>query len=135
MVDQAHDSIVAKATVAVPSDDGPMEAVSTIGSLPSWTRSERKLGPSQPVNSDSTLNSRALEAKTETDNSGTPRNNGGMCSYTFVSKAVIEPDSCVVCGRQIKFDKLSLTCRLSFGLSRRLGYVIFPAFLPCWEQE
>lgn len=46
------------------------------------------LGPLQPVNSDSALNSRPLEPRTETDNSGTPHNNGGMRLHDFVSKTV-----------------------------------------------
>lgn len=46
------------------------------------------LGTLQPWNSDSTLSSRQLEPKTETDNSGTPQNNGGMRLHDFVSKTV-----------------------------------------------
>lgn len=41
---QANESIVAKTTVTVPSDGGPIEAVSTIETLPSWTRSRGKSG-------------------------------------------------------------------------------------------
>ncbi|KAM7338749.1 hypothetical protein ACRRTK_002233 [Alexandromys fortis] len=37
-VDQANESIVAKTTVTVPSDGGPIQAVFTIETLPSWTR-------------------------------------------------------------------------------------------------
>ncbi|XP_005354087.1 rac GTPase-activating protein 1 [Microtus ochrogaster] len=85
-VDQANESIVAKTTVTVPSDGGPIEAVSTIETLPSWTRSRGKSGPLQPVNSDSALNSRPLEPRTETDNSGTPQNTGGTRLHDFVSK-------------------------------------------------
>nr|XP_045009429.1 rac GTPase-activating protein 1 isoform X4 [Jaculus jaculus] len=109
--DQGNESIVAKTTVTVPNDGGPIEAVSTIETLPSWTRSRRKSGPLQPVNSESTLNSRPQEPRTETDNSGTPQNNGGMRLHDFVSKTVIKPESCVPCGKRIKFGKLSLKCR------------------------
>ncbi|KAL1767387.1 rac GTPase-activating protein 1 [Sigmodon hispidus] len=110
-VDQANESIVAKTTVTVPSDGGPIEAVSTIETLPSWNRSRGKSGPLQPVNSDSALNSRPLEPRTETDNLGTPHNNGGTRLHDFVSKTVIKPESCVPCGKRIKFGKLSLKCR------------------------
>nr|BAE38561.1 unnamed protein product [Mus musculus] len=110
-VDQANESIVAKTTVTVPSDGGPIEAVSTIETLPSWTRSRGKSGPLQPVNSDSALNSRPLEPRTDTDNLGTPQNTGGMRLHDFVSKTVIKPESCVPCGKRIKFGKLSLKCR------------------------
>ncbi|KAK2118139.1 Rac GTPase-activating protein 1 [Saguinus oedipus] len=109
--DQGNESIVAKTTVTVPNDGGPIEAVSTIETVPCWTRSQRKTGTLQPWNSDSTLNSRQLEPRTETDNVGTPRNNGGMRLHDFVSKTVIKPESCVPCGKQIKFGKLSLKCR------------------------
>ncbi|XP_021073009.1 rac GTPase-activating protein 1 isoform X1 [Mus pahari] len=110
-VDQANESIVAKTTVTVPSDGGPIEAVSTIETLPSWPRSRGKSGPLQAVNSDSALNSRPLEPRTDTDNLGTPQNTGGMRLHDFVSKTVIKPESCVPCGKRIKFGKLSLKCR------------------------
>ncbi|XP_064233126.1 rac GTPase-activating protein 1 isoform X2 [Aotus nancymaae] len=84
--DQGNESIVAKTTVTVPNDGGPIEAVSTIETVPYWTRNQRKTGTLQPWNSDSTLNSRQLEPKTETDNVGTPQNNGGMRLHDFVSK-------------------------------------------------
>lgn len=42
---QGNDSIVAKTTVTVPNDGGPIEAVSTIETVPYWTRSRRKTGP------------------------------------------------------------------------------------------
>ncbi|EPY86224.1 rac GTPase-activating protein 1 [Camelus ferus] len=69
-VDQGNESIVAKTTVTVPNDGGPIEAVSTIETVPYWTRSRRKTGP-----------------------------------------GVIKPESCVPCGKRIKFGKLSLKCR------------------------
>ncbi|KAL4701607.1 hypothetical protein H8959_015611 [Pygathrix nigripes] len=85
-VDQGNESIVAKTTVTVPNDGGPIEAVSTIETVPYWTRSRRKTGTLQPWNSDSTLNSRQLEPRTETDSVGTPQSNGGMRLHDFVSK-------------------------------------------------
>ncbi|PNI33333.1 RACGAP1 isoform 27, partial [Pan troglodytes] len=83
---QGNESIVAKTTVTVPNDGGPIEAVSTIETVPYWTRSRRKTGTLQPWNSDSTLNSRQLEPRTETDSVGTPQSNGGMRLHDFVSK-------------------------------------------------
>lgn len=41
---QGNESIVAKTTVTVPSDGGPIEATSTIETVPYWTRSRRKTG-------------------------------------------------------------------------------------------
>ncbi|XP_012874147.1 PREDICTED: rac GTPase-activating protein 1 [Dipodomys ordii] len=110
-VDQGNESIVAKTTVTVPNDGGPIEAVSTIETVPYWTRSRRKTGTLQTWNSDSTLSSRPLEPRTETDSLGTPQTNGGMRLHDFVSKTVIKPESCVPCGKRIKFGKLSLKCR------------------------
>ncbi|KAF3826257.1 hypothetical protein GH733_006371, partial [Mirounga leonina] len=110
-VDQGNESIVAKTTVTVPNDGGPIEAVSTIETVPYWTRSRRKTGTLQPWNSDSTLSNRQLEPRTETDSSSTPQSNGGMRLHDFVSKTVIKPESCVPCGKRIKFGKLSLKCR------------------------
>ncbi|XP_059969399.1 rac GTPase-activating protein 1 isoform X1 [Mesoplodon densirostris] len=109
--DQGNESIVAKTTVTVPNDGGPIEAVSTIETVPCWTRSRRKTGTLQPWNSDSTLSSRQPEPKTDTDGSNTPQSNGGMRLHDFVSKTVIKPESCVPCGKRIKFGKLSLKCR------------------------
>ncbi|XP_056654258.1 rac GTPase-activating protein 1 isoform X4 [Monodelphis domestica] len=110
-IDQGNESIVAKTTVTVPNDGGPIEAISTIETVPYWTRSRRKTGTLQPWNSDSTLASRQLESRPETDSSTTPQNNGGMRLHEFVSKTVIKPESCVPCGKRIKFGKLSLKCR------------------------
>ncbi|KAK2099716.1 Rac GTPase-activating protein 1 [Saguinus oedipus] len=115
--DQGNESIVAKTTVTVPNSGGPIKAVSTIETVPYWTRSQRKTGTLQPWNSDSTLNSRQLEPRTETDNVGTPQNNGGMHLHDFVSETVIKPESCVPCGKRIKFGKLSLKCRDCFVVS------------------
>lgn len=42
---QGNESVVAKTTVTVPSDGGPIEAISTIETVPYWTRSRRKTGP------------------------------------------------------------------------------------------
>ncbi|XP_036617857.1 rac GTPase-activating protein 1 isoform X2 [Trichosurus vulpecula] len=110
-VDQGNESIVAKTTVTVPNDGGPIEAISTIETVPCWTRSQRKTGTLQPWNSDSALAGMPVESMPETDSSSTPQNNGGMRLHEFVSKTVIKPESCVPCGKRIKFGKSSLKCR------------------------
>uniref|UniRef100_A0A8C4VPT3 Rac GTPase-activating protein 1 n=1 Tax=Gopherus evgoodei TaxID=1825980 RepID=A0A8C4VPT3_9SAUR len=106
-----NESIVAKTTLMVPNDGGPIEAISTIQTIPYHLRSRRKTGSLQPWNSDSSLGSRQLESRSETDGSNTPQSNGGMRLHEFVSKTVIKPESCVPCGKRIKFGKLSLKCR------------------------
>ncbi|XP_025940740.1 rac GTPase-activating protein 1 [Apteryx rowi] len=110
-VDQGNESIVAKTTLTVPSDGGPIEAISTIQTVPYSLRSQRKTGTLQPWNSESSLGSRQLESKSESDGSSTPQSNGGVRLHEFVSKTVIKPESCVPCGKRIKFGKLSLKCR------------------------
>uniref|UniRef100_A0A8C8AL40 Rac GTPase-activating protein 1 n=1 Tax=Otus sunia TaxID=257818 RepID=A0A8C8AL40_9STRI len=110
-VDQGNESIVAKTTLMVPNDGGPIEAISTIQTVPYGLRSRRKSGPLQPWSSESSLGSKQLESKSETDNSGTPQHNAGVRLHDFVSKTVIKPESCVPCGKRVKFGKISLKCK------------------------
>ncbi|NWU41515.1 RGAP1 protein, partial [Hylia prasina] len=109
--DQANESIVAKTTVTVPNDGGPIEAISTIQTVPYPRRSRRKSGPLQPWNSESSIGSKQLESKSDTDGCSTPQHNGGVRLHDFVSKTVIKPESCVPCGKRVKFGKISLRCR------------------------
>uniref|UniRef100_A0A8C5LPV9 Rac GTPase-activating protein 1 n=1 Tax=Leptobrachium leishanense TaxID=445787 RepID=A0A8C5LPV9_9ANUR len=106
-IDPANDSIVAKTTVTVPNNGGPIEAVSTIETVPYYTRS-RKTAQLQPWGSDSSLMSRQFDS--ENDSCRTPQGSG-MRLHEFVSKTVIKPESCVPCGKKIKFGKISLKCR------------------------
>uniref|UniRef100_A0A8D2NGD9 Rac GTPase-activating protein 1 n=1 Tax=Zonotrichia albicollis TaxID=44394 RepID=A0A8D2NGD9_ZONAL len=108
---QANESIVAKTTVMVPNDGGPIEAISTIQTVPYPRRSRRKSGPLQPWSSESSIGSKQLESKQDTDGSSTPQHNGGVRLHDFVSKTVIKPESCVPCGKRVKFGKISLKCR------------------------
>lgn len=41
---QGNETLVTKTTVTVPINGGPVEAVSTIETVPYWTRSRRKTG-------------------------------------------------------------------------------------------
>ncbi|XP_060620026.1 rac GTPase-activating protein 1 [Anolis sagrei] len=108
--DQGNESIIARTTLTVPNDGGPIEAISTIETVPCYPGNNRKAAILQPWNSDSSLGSRKLESKSETDGSSTPGNTG-MRLHEFVSKTVIKPESCVPCGKRIKFGKMSLKCR------------------------
>uniref|UniRef100_A0A8B9F8J7 Rac GTPase-activating protein 1 n=1 Tax=Amazona collaria TaxID=241587 RepID=A0A8B9F8J7_9PSIT len=108
---QGNESIVAKTTLMVPNDGGPIEAISTIQTVPYNLRTRRKSGPLQPWSSETSIGSKQLESKPETDGSGTPQNNGGVRLHDFVSKTVIKPESCVPCGKRVKFGKISLKCR------------------------
>lgn len=112
-----NETLVTKTTVMVPADGGPVEAISTIHTVPGpyWTRSRRRTAAmewdSESVRSDDVFkqpNIPEAEMKTQP---GTPQNNGGVRLHEFVSKTVIKPESCVPCGKRIKFGKISLKCR------------------------
>ncbi|NP_001084820.1 Rac GTPase activating protein 1 L homeolog [Xenopus laevis] len=109
-LDQANESIIAKTTLTVPNNGGPIDVVSSIETVPYYNTRGRRTGTLQPWNSDSSLASRHLDDKGETDSCRTPQN-GGMRLHEFVSKTVIKPESCVPCGKRIKFGKISLKCR------------------------
>ncbi|KAG8585193.1 hypothetical protein GDO81_004914 [Engystomops pustulosus] len=108
-VDPANESIVTKTTVTVPNNGGMIEAVSTIETVPYYTRS-RRTAQLQQWPSDSSLMSRQFDERSETDVCRTPQSQG-LRLHEFVSKTVIKPESCVPCGKRIKFGKLSLKCR------------------------
>uniref|UniRef100_A0A4W3GUE6 Rac GTPase-activating protein 1 n=1 Tax=Callorhinchus milii TaxID=7868 RepID=A0A4W3GUE6_CALMI len=101
---RGNDSIIAKTTLTLPNDGGPIEAVSTIETR--WLNYE--------ITSDTpSSNMPSSTKKTDSepsDNCSTPQN-GGMRLHEFVSKTVIKPESCVPCGKRIKFGKLALKCR------------------------
>ncbi|XP_055647894.1 rac GTPase-activating protein 1 [Falco peregrinus] len=107
--DQGNESIIAKTTLMVPNDGGPIEAISTIHTVP--YRGRRKSGPLQPWNSETSVGSKQPESKLEPDGSSTPQSNGAVRLHEFVSKTVIKPESCVPCGKRVKFGKISLKCR------------------------
>ncbi|KAK6471151.1 rac GTPase-activating protein 1 [Huso huso] len=118
--DKGNESIVTKTTVTVPIDGGPIEAVSTIETVPYWTRSRRKTANLQGWDSDSILSENVdaenvgLQKKPEVEHyqePSTPHSNGCIRLHEFVSKTVIKPESCVPCGKRIKFGKLALKCR------------------------
>ncbi|XP_069509769.1 rac GTPase-activating protein 1 isoform X1 [Ambystoma mexicanum] len=108
---EQNESIVATTTVTVPNNGGPIEAVSTIETGPYWTRSRRQTASLQTWSSDSTLGGRNVDFHPASDGTRTPQSTGGMRLHDFVSKTVIKPESCVPCGKRIKFGKLSLKCR------------------------
>ncbi|XP_061541638.1 rac GTPase-activating protein 1 [Phycodurus eques] len=112
--ERANESLVTTTTVTVPIDGGPVEAVSTIETIPYWTRSRRKTATmesdsesvtsadvfKQPINPE-------VEKKNEP---ATPQQNKRVRQHEFVSKTVIKPESCVPCGKRIKFGKIALRC-------------------------
>ncbi|KAM6981708.1 rac GTPase-activating protein 1 isoform 2-T2 [Tautogolabrus adspersus] len=113
--ERGNEALVTKTTVTVPPNGGPVEAISTIETVPYWTRSRRKTAVmewdsesvqsadvfKQPVNPEGEMKAQP----------STPQSHGSVRHHEFVSKTVIKPESCVPCGKRIKFGKLSLKCR------------------------
>uniref|UniRef100_A0A3P9H7L6 Rac GTPase-activating protein 1 n=1 Tax=Oryzias latipes TaxID=8090 RepID=A0A3P9H7L6_ORYLA len=98
--ERANETLVTTTTVTVPANGGPVEAVSTIETVPYWTRSRRKTGKIV------SLTLHYIQAQPST-----PQSKGAVRPHEFVSKTVIKPESCVPCGKRIKFGKISLKCR------------------------
>uniref|UniRef100_A0A673WYY8 Rac GTPase-activating protein 1 n=1 Tax=Salmo trutta TaxID=8032 RepID=A0A673WYY8_SALTR len=120
--EKGNESLVAKTTVTVPADGGPIKAVSTIEAVPCWTRSRRKTGKNfysftlDYINSESVKSEDVMPNRPESDSRpqepSTPQGNGSVRNHEFVSKTVIKPESCVPCGKRIKFGKISLKCQV-----------------------
>lgn len=109
-----NETLVTKTTVMVPVDGGPVEAVSTIETIPYWTRSRRTAArdwDSESVKSEDVVKQPSNPEGPAKVQPSTPQNHGGVRLHEFVSKTVIKPESCVPCGKRIKFGKISLKCR------------------------
>ncbi|KAM9343826.1 rac GTPase-activating protein 1 isoform 2-T3 [Pholidichthys leucotaenia] len=113
--EKGNETLVTKTTVTVPANGGPVEAVSTIEAIPYWTRSRRKTvameWDSESVKSEDVFKLPSNPDKEMKTAPSTPQQNGGVRLHEFVSKTVIKPESCVPCGKRIKFGKISLKCR------------------------
>ncbi|XP_022063052.1 rac GTPase-activating protein 1 [Acanthochromis polyacanthus] len=113
--DRANETLVTKTTVTVPISGGPVEAVSTIETVPYWTRSRRKTTAmewdSESVKSEDVFKQPSNPQGEMKAEPSTPQSNGGVRLHEFVSKTVIKPESCVPCGKRIKFGKISQKCR------------------------
>lgn len=113
--ERANETLVTKTTVTVPISGGPVEAVSTIETVPYWTRSRRKTTAmewdSESVKSEDVFKQPSNPEGEMKAEPSTPQSNGGVRLHEFVSKTVIKPESCVPCGKRIKFGKISMKCR------------------------
>ncbi|XP_068997410.1 rac GTPase-activating protein 1 [Embiotoca jacksoni] len=114
-LERGNETLVTKTTVTVPANGGPVEAVSTIESVPYWTRSRRKTAAmewdSESVKSEDLFKQPGNPEPAMPAEPSTPQSKGGVRLHEFVSKTVIKPESCVPCGKRIKFGKISLKCR------------------------
>lgn len=113
--DKGNETLVTTTTVTVPPNGGPVEAISTIETVPYWTRSRRKTAAmewdSESVKSLDVFKPPGNPEGQMNAEPSTPQSNGGVRLHEFVSKTVIKPESCVPCGKRIKFGKISLKCR------------------------
>ncbi|KAM3872549.1 rac GTPase-activating protein 1 [Diretmus argenteus] len=112
---RANESLVAQTTVTVPANGGNIEAVSTIEAFPYWTRSRKTTGTiewdSESVTSEDVFRQPSKPESETRVQPSTPQSHGAMRLHEFASKTVIKPESCVPCGKRIKFGKISLKCR------------------------
>ncbi|XP_028265725.1 rac GTPase-activating protein 1 [Parambassis ranga] len=110
-----NEALVTTTTVTVSANGGPVEAVSTIESVPYWTRSRRRTAAmewdSESVKSEDVFKQPGIPEEQKKVEPSTPQSNRGVRLHEFVSKTVIKPESCVPCGKRIKFGKISLKCR------------------------
>uniref|UniRef100_A0AAX7U0Y5 Rac GTPase activating protein 1 n=1 Tax=Astatotilapia calliptera TaxID=8154 RepID=A0AAX7U0Y5_ASTCA len=112
-----NESIVAKTTITVPVNGGAVEAVSTIETVPYWTRSRKKSVAPSWIDTPTTDNSETVSEAPRTPVSEfpaqlqTPKTNEGGKKHHFISKTVIRSEFCVSCGRRTKFGKLYLRCQ------------------------
>ncbi|KAM4736912.1 rac GTPase-activating protein 1 isoform 1-T3 [Anableps anableps] len=113
--ERGSETLVTKTTVTVPANGGPVEAVSTIETVPYWTRSRRKTAAmewdSEAVKAENVFKAPENPEGENKAEPSTPQSKGGVRLHEFVSKTVIKPESCVPCGKRIKFGKISLKCR------------------------
>lgn len=114
--DRMNESIVAKTTITVPVNGGTVEAVSTIETVPYWTRSRKSVAPSLGDTTTTDQSETASEAPSTPVSDfpaklRTPRANGGGKKHQFIPKTVIKSEFCVPCGRRTKFGKVYLRCQ------------------------
>ncbi|KAL2090992.1 hypothetical protein ACEWY4_013255 [Coilia grayii] len=111
--EKVNDSIVAKTTVTVPADGGPIQAVSTIQAVPYRSHGNRKAAQwDTETDTQSECVSDAPSAPPSVVSiPSTPKASKPLKAHSFASKTVIKPETCMPCGKRIKFGKLSLKCQ------------------------
>uniref|UniRef100_A0A8C6MCX1 Rac GTPase-activating protein 1 n=1 Tax=Nothobranchius furzeri TaxID=105023 RepID=A0A8C6MCX1_NOTFU len=102
--ERGNEALGTKTTVTVAANGGPVDSFS-IETVPYWTRSRRKTGKTFSI-----IHYILTDFNVRPEPS-TPQGKGGVRLHEFVSKTVIKPESCVPCGKRIKFGKISLKCR------------------------
>ncbi|KAL7407216.1 hypothetical protein ABVT39_004868 [Epinephelus coioides] len=114
--DRMNESIVAKTTITLPVNGGAVEAVSTIETVPYWTRSRKSVAPAWADTTTTDQSETASEAPSTPVSDfpakrRTVRADKGGKKHHFIPKTVIRSEVCVPCGRRTKFGKLYLRCQ------------------------
>ncbi|XP_066543931.1 rac GTPase-activating protein 1 isoform X2 [Amia ocellicauda] len=117
------DSIDPKSTVIIPEDRSHIHAVSTIEIIPKRKSfRSRKLSPLNEQTTIWTINDETnadnvecvtdMEADSNVKSQNVPTVPEVKRSHhIFISKTVIRPETCVPCGKRIKFGKMAVKCR------------------------
>ncbi|XP_071192630.1 rac GTPase-activating protein 1-like isoform X1 [Salvelinus alpinus] len=115
--ERVNESIVTKTTITVPVNGGPVEAVSTMETVPGYWIGSRKRTAAQGWDTTSIDQSETANEALSTPCSKappptkTPRAKVGARKHEFLAKTVIRSEFCVPCGRKTKFGKLYLRCQ------------------------
>ncbi|MBN3300951.1 RGAP1 protein, partial [Amia calva] len=116
------DSIDPKSTVIIPEDRSHIHAVSTIEIIPKRKSfRSRKLSPLNEQTTIWTINDETnadnVECVTDMEADSVKSQNVPTVPevkrshHIFISKTVIRPETCVPCGKRIKFGKMAVKCR------------------------
>uniref|UniRef100_A0A8C6WPM7 Rac GTPase-activating protein 1 n=1 Tax=Neogobius melanostomus TaxID=47308 RepID=A0A8C6WPM7_9GOBI len=123
--DAVNESIVAKTTITVPMNGGAMEAVSTIETVPYWTRSRKRSGEHDCIVQSSSCavapnwaDMTTTESETASEAPSTPVCEPLPTQHTprgtaakkhhFIPKT---SECCAPCGRRTRFGKVVLRCQ------------------------
>ncbi|CAG01858.1 unnamed protein product, partial [Tetraodon nigroviridis] len=110
--EKINESIVAKTTITLPVNGGALEAVSTIETVPYWTRSRKSAAKAWTDTTTTDQSEMASEApSTPVPDPVLLRTPGGGKKHHFIPKTVIRSEFCVACGRRTKFGKMCLRCQ------------------------
>ncbi|XP_030274563.1 rac GTPase-activating protein 1-like [Sparus aurata] len=111
--DRMNESIVAKTTITMPANGGPVKAVSTIETVPYWTRNRQSAWADTTTTDQSETVSEAPSTPVPEIpvQLRTPKARGGGKKHIFTAKTVIKSEFCASCGRKTRFGKMYLRCQ------------------------
>ncbi|TWW61686.1 rac GTPase-activating protein 1-like [Takifugu flavidus] len=110
--ERMNESIVTKTTITLPVNGRALEAVSTIETVPYWTRSRKSAAQTWADTTTTDQSETASEApSTPVSQPLHLQTPGGGKKHHFIPKTVIKSEFCVACGRRTKFGKMCLRCQ------------------------